>query len=583
MKLPYEILREIGLYLNQINQKECCLVCKAWKNPFQTLVFQKVVLLEQRQADLYVQQSPSLRKLTTALHFNISLTDEQFKQYAQASPKVNTLTLFINLLNILSIPKTVSVIKTYWLKNLVKIRMDDLILPEILPLISHQAEDVTGGFEALFDKKTGKLMPMPKLKILDVEQEEEEIPMTARVLNDMRIAYPKLQDLTLSYFYLEPIDDEDTFVFTPFPFVRSFHMLNCNDKLDSYPQMKRMFTDLRRFSFLRTDLNDKAKWAHAPYRELVTKNPNLKELNLLYLSGMSERDGFPDLNKLSKLTSLHLERSIGTDIITKRVLFNFDLLLASVPQLKRLKLYGLFHLSTKCEPFDHYLSGTVGFCDTTTNASNFIRTGENVRSHVQYEEENESDDFTSFGNGEQLYQGKDLILTVKKKMPQPLVESSNLYEWYENKPFLERLSDLPSLSLHAHPLTNLHIECATLKNSTYRWISHHLPLLEEFYVLQTEPYPFCKILLGKNVRTFKITFDSRYTKYPTPVVQLTTNDYERVLEWGEEENGFRNINAKKQPQFESLYMINILYHPSLVDLAVCNHSLSPILKDIKDK
>lgn len=580
MKLPYEILREVGSYLNQINQKECCLVCKAWRKPFQTLVFQKVVLLKERQAELYVQQDLSLRKLTTGLHFDISLTDEAFEEYARASPHVNTLTLYVNMLNNLSIPKTVSVIKTYWLKNLIKIRMDELILPEILPLISHQVEDVTGSIKALFDRE-GKFRPMPKLRILDAEQEEDWNSISARTLNDMRIAYPKLQDLTLSYFFLESIDEEEMSEFTPFPLVRSFHLLNCDDLLDSNSQIKRMFTDLKRYSFLRTNLSEEAKWARAPYQDLILKNSNLKELNLLYLSGMSGRDGFPDLNKLSKLTSLHLERSIGTDIITKRVLFDFDLLLASVKHLKRLKIYGLFHITTKCESFDQYLSGTVGFCDTTFSENNFVQADESVISQIRYEDENDSDDFMTFGNGEQLYQGKNLIITVKKKMPAPHFNRET-FEWNECEPFMHRFNDQPAYTVQEHSLTSLHIEWATLKNSSYRWIAQSLPLLEEFFVLQSEPYPFCNILLGNNVRTFKISFDSRYKKYGTPVLRLNKNSQEQVVKWCEASKGFMNSRAiREYPYIDRLYLLTITYHSALVDLEVCDHSASPILRDMK--
>jgi hypothetical protein len=582
-QLPYEILRNIGLFLSQIYQRECSLVCKTWQKPFQTLVFQKAVFLNENQFQLYQSQDASLRKLTISMHFNVPLTDELFEQIAQASPHVNTLTLYVNLLNNLSITKTVSVIRTYWLKSLTKIRMDELLLPEIIPLLSHQLENVSGGFGAFFDSNK-KLISMPQLKVLDIEQEEDleyATQIDVKRLNDIRLAYPKLQDLTISYFRLDPIQD-NTFTYTPFPFVRSFHLLNCDDTEDCYPQLKNMFTDLKQFSFLRINVPQHVKWAPNPYLDLVTENPNLNDVNLLYLGGISQREkGFPVLSKLSKLTACHLERSIGTDIITKRELLDFDLLISSAAKLKKLRIVGLFH-ATSGEPFDNYLRGTVGFCDSGNLDTPYIRDGNTISITNYFVNQDETDDFTNFGDGEELYKSKDKITTVKKRTPVLThADSFDFYEWWETKPFISRPLTFTNVT---YPLTTLRLESVTLRNPTYLWIAHHLPCLEELYVFETEPYPYFEIVLGDRVHTFQITFDARFTQYGLPIVHLDDISFDkyRTVKWNDADEMFDTIEGKlKEYIGTNAYAIHITFRlEQILNLCVCHKSMMKALCDM---
>jgi hypothetical protein len=366
---PAEILKNIGLYLNQINQKSCCLVCKAWRQTFQSLVFQKAVLLNQKQLDTYYRQDARLKKSTQSLHFNVSLTDDLLEEFAKASPNVHTLTLFVNILNQLSIPKTISVLKNYWWKNLAKVRMDDLLLSKVLPLLSHQLEDVTGDYGAFYNaKKNGNIIiPMPKLKILDIEGDGDDDLLTAASLNNMRVAYPRLKKLTVSYFKFDLVDDErEKAELVPFPFVRSFHILNCVDTDYAFLEIASMFTDLKESSFLRSTDMERENMVERQnqYLELVSKHPNIRDLKIDYLFGrrIIPQDIYYYARSLKFLTSVHMELPSETGIITKRNLIDINTMISILNHLKKLKIWGLSHIETG-ESFEHYLCGTVGYYD----------------------------------------------------------------------------------------------------------------------------------------------------------------------------------------------------------------------------
>jgi hypothetical protein len=90
--------------------------------------------------------------------------------------------------------------------------------------------------------------------------------MAAKGLDEMRIAYPKLQELEIIGFAFKPVMD-DTFIYTPFPFVRSFSSAVISGRTgekDYFPQLKNMFTDLRVFKF---------DYFHAPQEARQVSNP----------------------------------------------------------------------------------------------------------------------------------------------------------------------------------------------------------------------------------------------------------------------------------------------------------------------
>jgi hypothetical protein len=121
---------------------------------------------------------------------------------------------------------------------------------------------------------------------------------------------------------------------------------------------------------------------------------------------MAQKDGFPALKKLSKLNWLNLQVSQKKDIITKRKLLDFDLLMSPAPKLRRLMLSGLFHINTG-ESFDNYLSGTVGFCDKSSSVS-YVRHQQSVTSTSVFDNERETSPYCSldaFGNGKDLCKG----------------------------------------------------------------------------------------------------------------------------------------------------------------------------------
>ena len=343
-RLPYEVLSTVGIFLSQENQKNCALVCKSWRRPFQTLVFQKAVFSKPEQLAGFLEQDASFKQLAKGLHFDIPLTDQQFNSIAEQCPKVDTLTLFINLLNNLSIPKTVSVIKKHWLKHLVKIRMDELILPKVLPLISDQVQDVTGGFSAFFDKKK-KLIPMPQLKELDIEQEEGASNDIIAMLDPMRLAYPNLKKLTLRHFDIGRKCERSEY--TPFPLVRSLHFINCDN---SFEHLHHTFVDLHELSHLRMRLSSYKNQTF--HKNLVSEYPNLRQLavSYSYLGIMN----FSLFEELRALKHFYMEGSTETKVVTDRELLDLRTLMTSMPRLQDLRIVGLFHVNVG-EALEHYL------------------------------------------------------------------------------------------------------------------------------------------------------------------------------------------------------------------------------------
>lgn len=560
---PYEVLRNIGSFLNQVDQKACSSVCKSWLHPFRDLVFQKAVLLHTTQLQKYTEQDPSLKRLTQSLHFNVPLTDQMLLEFAEASPNVHTLTLFINLLNNLSIPKTMSVITTYWLKSLIKIRMDGLLLPEVLPLLCYQLEDVTGDWRGFYNEDK-QIIPMPKLKILDIEDDysANERMLSSKLLNSIRIAYPKLQKLTVGYFFVgtEPDDDEDP-GYAPFPLVKSFHILNCDELDNAYPNFRKSFTGLKEFSLVRSTPEDDEELRCKAYSDWAVDHPDIQHLKVDHLN--KDPIGFYEvLSNFTKLSSLHLELSGETGVITKRYRIDLPEILSRLPNLKTLKIWGLAHIHTG-EFLEHYLCGTAGFFDGDHQGDDSKPEEEKG---VTYDSDVFVGDHPFFGDGEELITKGLRELVVKKHFP------AN-YQWpiYRGLTFATKPIDEV---IHPYKLTSLHLEMSTLRNPTYYWLTRHCPWLEELSVLQSEPYPYFVIDLGKNLRTFSWSFDERYFKYEPPTFVNINNAYH--FEYVSLRRGYVQISRPRYTvqSNDSSFKIDINYGPSLKRLKICGHSFA---------
>jgi hypothetical protein len=359
---------------------------------------------------------------------------------------------------------------------------------------------------------------------------------------------------------------------------------------NSFPQFKKMFTDLKYFSFLRTLVPEVVELSPSPYNHVITDYLNLKELKLDYLSGMSQGDdGFPILKILPNLTFLQLERSFETSIITKRELFDFDLLLSSAPKLKKLQMAGLFHLSTG-ESFDNYLCGTVGFCGSDEaeliehRDFELAETISLTTEYVGYHPANPNEYNNLFGDGEHLYKSNTRITTVKKRMP-VLTQSKpvQIHTWNEKKPYISRAID-PTLSSTIYPLTFLRLDSVTLRNPTYQWIARHLPHLETFFVFDSEPYPYCDIILGDKINLYQTTFNDRYTKFGAPLIYLkdTVSKKEKTVALHPERKVFETVQPL-QELGSSIYAIKITFNLDTCNLFVSHRSLNSVLFEMSEE
>ncbi|KAG2230737.1 hypothetical protein INT48_004790 [Thamnidium elegans] len=225
--------------------------------------------------------------------------------------------------------------------------MDELLLPQVLPLLCHQLQDVTGSWGSLLDTDRS-LIAMPKLLILDVDN-DDEYELTIPVLDQMRVAYPSLKKLTASYFNLKR---EDHTPLVPFPLVRSFHLLNSNDLDCGLRHIMNMFRDLKEYSVIRSYVSDTStEDRNKLFKDLALVHPRIHDLKL---------DLFTDLTLYScftRITSLQLEAIPEEDIISHRISVDLIKLVSRLPGLKHFKLYGIVHLESN-EPLNHYLLNT---------------------------------------------------------------------------------------------------------------------------------------------------------------------------------------------------------------------------------
>ncbi|GAA5798288.1 hypothetical protein EDC94DRAFT_665415 [Helicostylum pulchrum] len=540
--LPVEVLRLVGSYLNQVNQKSCTLVCQSWYKIFQPLVFQKAVLTSPTQLLSYMQQKPTLKSLTQSLHFNVPLTDETLLEFATTCPRVHTLTLFINLLNNLSIPETVSVITTHWSRTLIKIRMDELLLPKVLPLLCHQLQEVTGSWGSLLDADRC-LIAMPKLFILDVDN-DDEYELTIPVLDLMRIAYPRLKKLTASYFNLKQVHDH-TPVVVPFPLVRSFHLLNSNDLDCGLRQIMKMFSDLKEYSVIRSYVSDSSTEDRKKlFKDLALVHPSICDLKL---------DLFTDLALYScftRITSLQLEAIPEEDIISHRVSVDLIKLVSGLPLLKHFKLYGIVHLESN-ESLNHYLLNTYQSGCTLTDQ---------LEDDEEEEQEDENDLF-EISTDDIHYSKRELYknILVKKILPKTPI--------WNIQPNLSTYNPSSLLDTAISKLVSLTIEMTTLRNPTFQWLKYNCPLLQELHVLKTEPYPYAVIELGPNVHTFTLSFNRRYDSLELPILCLNnTVSLEYVG------NKYKQTEyAKQMTRITNAYKIHVHFTSSLREFKFCGH------------
>lgn len=548
--LPFEVIKNIGLYLNQADRKSCSTVSSSWYHIYQPLVFQKALFKSPKQLTSYLNQTPELKKLTQELHFDVSLTDNTLHEFVCSCPHVHTLTLFINLLNNLSVQKTWTLIRdSTWSKTLVKIRMDELILPKVLPLLHTQLEDLTGSWSSLIDSH-GQLISMPKLKILDVDS-DLDFKLTLPILNQIRVAYPNLKSLTASDFHLEETPDFGS-VLTPFPHVRAFHLLNSYDNKNALPELMTMFTDLHAWSVLRSATSDLTKSREGLYKEMSIKHPNIRDLKLDYFNSISMYARYPQTR------SLQLEGNPYINIVTYRSQLNLQKLVESLPHLRHLKFYGIIHLETENESIKHYLSNTaksgyiLSIPDLKKEDTVFMENNDNeydteiVEGTTYYAKWYPEDDQPFFGNGE-IYLGT----TRKKIMPSKPI--------WNIQPNLNVYTDELSPSSLTF-LTTLSMEMVTLRNPTFQWLKQRCPMLEELVILKSEPYPYCVIELGPKLRVFSYSLDRRYVSFKLPIVCLNNTV---SLEWVKGE--FKETEyAKEMSQISNAYKIHINFSTSVL-------------------
>lgn len=195
----------------------------------------------------------------------------------------------------------------YWFDNLVKIDMRDKLLRKALESpLSDQLEEVQGNLISLFYKNTDSMIPLPRLKkfgltLSKIGEECEEYyesnhlyisnTTTVDYLNEMRIAYPVLEDLSLEYINFETVYDDK---YTPFPFVESLQLSECteNDE-DAFSEWSEMFTGLKRYTISDHTYHEDLWVSKDPFSDFFTQNSTLTDLRMDYLGGvMSGKNGY---------------------------------------------------------------------------------------------------------------------------------------------------------------------------------------------------------------------------------------------------------------------------------------------------
>jgi hypothetical protein len=578
-ELPTEVFLTIGKHLNQQDQKTCALVCRLWYNAFTRLIFSKAVLLTRSQVIGFLRQSNIKKQMTISLHLIEAISDDEFREFTESCPQVKDLTVFINFTHRLTIPSTVSLITRNWGAHLTKIRMDSLLLTEILPLLSHQLIDVTGDFDDLINvsSKTD-LIPMPKLKVLYIENVERAATLT--LFTKLRAAYPELTTLTVTGAWFS--FPEDFNMVTPFPKLRSFHLTNCDDVTYCHmANFMRIVHDLDSFSLLRCGIGsyyilDEQK---EPIYQVIPANFRLRDLKLDYIVGTRRetvRCWLDTLGALAQLRSLHIELKCQISDVTNRERVSLLDIITTLPYVRNLTIYGLAHLET-VDGLADYLVGKVGFYEARStmlrlaksfpdshnqNASILLRNKGSIdyaRSSFEDEYEESSTNYVDhrsrygyrserdrivWGIGEALTDCGAHIMVCKKKYPNVNAPNETLVTWDTgpkfayNSRFNDHQSDFQS------DLTVLRFEMATLRNQSYRWINAHCPLLTELHVLQTDIYPWCEIYLAdlKHLHTFNWSLERFYEPYLWPAFQILGKGKMRIWQWDYESKSYKETN-----------------------------------------
>lgn len=609
-KLPVEVYRIIGSYLNQQEQKSCIRVCKLWKTVFTPLLFAKVILIKRHQVESYLSQSADLKKHTVSLHLVASISDNEFQEFVNSCPKVKDLTLFSNYSNKLKVEPAVQLIEKFWSANLVKIRMDSLLMPKVLAFLAPQLQDITGDLEdLLIPDSANKMYSFPNVKTLEIENGDTSGDHTIHFLNQLHSSCPKLRNLTICSMRFPTFPDlyEDVQPFS----LNSFHLKNCDGIIqENATQLLRIFPSLTELSLLRTesiirpDLVDVVHSLHEAYPAISMYSPQIRNLSIDYVYGNIDTfDYFKNLfSPLSNLQTLHLELSCLIKGVSLREKVSLSNILTSTPQLKTLSIYGLAHLVT-VDGLDHYCVGKSGHYD------NRIR--RIVQRHTSFEDEDfeppsppdnfdidadivarerspdpffdvysvagvdyllfyTDDGLEKYGEGEVLIEeGSELM--ISKKMG--VTDSAGKTYKYWNVPrqprSLQYFQHLPSD--FTSKLTTLQLEMVTLRNPTFRWINSCCPNLTDLSVLKTGAYPWCDIYLMdlKKLQRFSMSYELYYPYLP--VLFLIGEESERIYRP-------TAINSKEyipDPQFqhvehENLYQITLHHSKSLMQVLFNN-------------
>lgn len=611
--LPTEVLFRFGTYLNQQEKKTCALVCKHWYNAFSRLVFSKAVFLTRPQITGFLQQDKIKKQLTTSLHLIEVISDDEFKEFVESCPNVKDLTLFVNFTHRLHIPSTVALVSRKWASNLTKIRIDSLLLSEILPLVGHQLTDMTSDFDDLIVGGTGtSLIRMPKLKVLYIENVEDEHAPT--MFSRLRAAYPDLVTLTITGALLS--DLQDCSALAPFLKLRSFHLTNCDGVTkNAITNVLHVVSDLDSMSLLRSFGNDNRNIKYASiYSYIFRANPCVREVKIDYIYCRYEdtlKSILDMLSSLRQLRSLHIELKCELFEVTPRERVSLLDIITNLPHLRNLTIYGLAHLET-VDGLADYLVGKVGHYeyDVCLTESRLVETDSDSctddedfepslrlkckgyrKYGASYYKEDHSgnviqENSINYVNhncrhgyrmeGDRIVWGTGEILTVrntgitacKKKYPDVVLPDESHITWKTSRKFAynDRYNDQSDFQ---SALTMLRIEMSTLRNQSYRWINAHCPLLTELHVLQTDIYPWCEIYLAdlKFLHTFNWSLEKFYEPYAWPDFQIMKNSRTYFLEWNYGSKTYKESNEDFSAD-DDYYKVILTLPPSLGSFTV---------------
>ncbi|KAL9548389.1 hypothetical protein MBANPS3_005698 [Mucor bainieri] len=566
-KLPAEVYRIIGLHLNQQERSSCTLVCKRWKAVFSPLVFAKAVLTTRSQVEGYLGQSAEMKKYTISLHLVAPITNEEFHGFVSSCPKVKDLTLFSNYSNKLKVEPAIQLISKHWSANLVKIRMDSLLMPKVLAFLAPQLQDVTGDLEdLLIPGSSNQLYPLPNVTTLEIENGDQSGNLAIHYLNQLHSSCPKLKNLTICCMRFPTFPDLYASV-QPFS-LTSFHLKNCDGIIqENATQLLRIFPSLTDLSLLRTesiirpDLVDVVHSLHEAYPAISMYSPQIRNLSIDYVYGNIDTYSYFNnlLSPLSNLHTLHLELSCLIKGVSLREKVSLSNILTSAPHLKKLSIYGLAHLIT-VDGLDHYCVGKSGHYDS--------RARRIVQRDVFFEDEDDNPpsppvDFDNdaeiatrerspdpifeaysvagvdyllfytddgqemYGEGEVLIEEGSELMISKKMAARDSTDKSYKYWSVPRQP--RSLQDFTApMPRFTSALTILQLELVTLRNPTFRWINLCCPNLVELSVLKTGLYPWCDIYLKdlKKLQRFSMSFELYYPHLP--VLLLVGEDSTKI-------------------------------------------------------